>query len=50
MLWSFATHVAQFGQAKLWLIYLYLGNLSKYAHCKPSEHAGHQAAYLPAVN
>lgn len=50
MLWSDATHVAQFGQAKLWPIYLYLGNLSKYARCKPSEHAGHQAAYLPTVN
>ena len=50
MLWSDATHVAQFGQAKLWPIYLYLGNLSKYARCKPSEHAGYQAAYLPTVN
>ncbi|KIM71647.1 hypothetical protein PILCRDRAFT_82571, partial [Piloderma croceum F 1598] len=49
MLWSDATHVAQFGQAKLWPIYLYLGNISKYAHCKPSEHTGHQAAYLPTV-
>ena len=49
MLWSDATHVAQFGQAKLWPIYLYLGNLSKYAHCKPSKHTGNQAAYLPTV-
>jgi hypothetical protein len=50
MLWSDATHVAQFGQAKLWPIYLYLGNLSKYAHFKPSEHAGYHIAYLPTIN
>lgn len=49
MIWSDATHVAQFGQAKLWPIYLYLGNQSKYARCKPSEHAAHHAAYLPSV-
>jgi hypothetical protein len=49
MIWSDATHVAQFGQAKLWPIYVYLGNLSKYIRSKPSEHAAHQAAYLPTV-
>ena len=49
MLWSDATHVAQFGQVKLWPIYLYLGNLSNYARCKPSDHTVHQAAYRPTV-
>jgi hypothetical protein len=43
MLWLDTTHVAQFDQAKLWPIYLYLGNLSKYTRCKPSEHTEHQA-------
>jgi hypothetical protein len=30
MFWSDATHVAQFGQAKLWPVYAYFGNQSKY--------------------
>lgn len=49
MVWSDATHVAQFGQARLWPIYIYLANLSKYSRCKPTSTASHQAAYLPKV-
>lgn len=49
MVWSDATHVAQFGQAKLWPIYVYFGNLSKYTRCKPTAHSGHQAGYLKSV-
>lgn len=49
MLWSDATHVAQFGQAKLWPIYVYFGNLSKYTRGRPTAHAGHQAGYLCSV-
>ncbi|KIJ22617.1 hypothetical protein M422DRAFT_196960 [Sphaerobolus stellatus SS14] len=30
MFWSDATHLAQFGQAKLWPIYLFFGNQSKW--------------------
>ena len=30
MFWSDATHLANFGTAKLWPIYLFFGNLSKY--------------------
>ncbi|KZP03709.1 hypothetical protein FIBSPDRAFT_672759, partial [Athelia psychrophila] len=49
MVWSDATHVAQFGQAKLWPIYVYFGNLSKYTPCKPTAHSGHQAGYLKSL-
>jgi len=30
MLWLDATHLTSFGMAKMWLIYLLFGNLSKY--------------------
>jgi hypothetical protein len=30
MLWSDSTHLASFGTASLWPIYLFLGNQSKY--------------------
>ncbi|KAF7971982.1 hypothetical protein HWV62_19325 [Athelia sp. TMB] len=49
MVWSDATHVAQFGQSKLWPIYVYFGNLSKYTRAKPTAHAGHQAGYLNSL-
>ena len=49
MFWSDATHVAQFGQAKLWPIYLYFGNQSKYTRSKRQAHAAHHIAYLPHV-
>ena len=34
MFWSDATHLANFGTAKLWPIYMFLGNLSKYTCCR----------------
>ncbi|KZV69074.1 hypothetical protein PENSPDRAFT_735574 [Peniophora sp. CONT] len=49
MFWSDGTHLAQFGQAKAWPIYLFLGNLSKYTRCKPSVHAAYHIAYLASV-
>ena len=33
MFWLNATHLATFGTAKLWPIYLLFGNLSKYIQC-----------------
>ncbi|PSR71616.1 hypothetical protein PHLCEN_2v12469 [Hermanssonia centrifuga] len=50
MLWSDSTHLANFGTASLWPIYLYLGNLSKYLRCKPSSFAAHHLAYIPSVS
>ncbi|PSR77770.1 hypothetical protein PHLCEN_2v7713, partial [Hermanssonia centrifuga] len=48
MLWSDSTHLANFGTASLWPIYLYFGNLSKYLRCKPSHFAAHHIAYIPS--
>ena len=49
MLWSDSTHLANFGNASLWPIYLYTGNQSKYERCKPSAAAAHHIAYIPKV-
>ncbi|KIM42576.1 hypothetical protein M413DRAFT_408453 [Hebeloma cylindrosporum] len=49
MLYSDATHVAQFGQAKLWPIYGYIGNGSKYERGRPSANAGYNVAFLPSL-
>ncbi|PBK93718.1 hypothetical protein ARMGADRAFT_1046004 [Armillaria gallica] len=49
MFWSDAMHVAQFGQAKMWPIYLFFGNLSKYLCCRPSSNSAHHVAFLPSV-
>ena len=50
MLWSDSTHLAEFGQAKAWPIYMSLGNQSKYERAKPGAHALHHLAYLPSVS
>lgn len=49
MFWSDSTHLASFGTASLWPIYLYFGNQSKYTRAKPSEFAAHHLAYVPKV-
>lgn len=50
MFWSDSTHLANFGNASLWPIYLYLGNQTKYVRCKPSAAAAHHIAYIPKVS
>ncbi|TFK59842.1 hypothetical protein BDN72DRAFT_780189 [Pluteus cervinus] len=45
--YSDATHVAQFGQAKLWPIYVYFGNQSKYERGRRSARAAYNLAFLP---
>ena len=50
MLWSDSTHLASFGNAALWPIYLFVGNQSKYARAKPSAFAAHHLAYIPKVS
>ncbi|KAG1897413.1 uncharacterized protein F5891DRAFT_1191849 [Suillus fuscotomentosus] len=47
MLWSDSTHLASFGNASLWPIYLFIGNQSKYIHGKPTSFAAHHLAYIP---
>jgi len=50
MLWSDSTHLTSFGNASLWPIYLYVGNLSKYIRSKPTSNSAHHLAYIPKVN
>jgi len=49
LLYSDSTHLASFGTASLWPIYLYLGNVSKYIHSKPTSFSAHHIAYIPTV-
>lgn len=50
MFWSDSTHLANFGTAKVWPLYLYFGNLSKYLRGKPASGACHHVAYIPSVS
>jgi Plavaka transposase len=49
MIWSDATQLTTFGNAKLWPVYMYFGNESKYRRCKPSHHLGNHVAYFQKV-
>ena len=49
MFWSDSTHLTNFGTAKLWPIYLFFGNLSKYIWSRLSSGACHHIAYIPSV-
>ena len=49
MFWSDMTHLANFGTAKLWLIYMFFSNLSKYTHAEPLSHACYHVAYIPSL-
>jgi hypothetical protein len=49
MVWSDSTHLANFGTASLWPIYVFFGSLSKYFRAKPSSFAAHHLAYIPSV-
>jgi hypothetical protein len=50
MFWSDSTHLANFGTASLWPLYLFFGNLSKWVRSKPRAGACHHVAYLPKVS
>ncbi|PPR03034.1 hypothetical protein CVT24_012265 [Panaeolus cyanescens] len=49
MLWSDLTHLANFGNASLWPIDLYLGNLSKYVRANLTSCSAHHLAYIPSL-
>ena len=49
LIWSDGTALAQFGNAEMWPIYLYVGNQSKYERPKPNSQNSHHIAYLPKV-
>ncbi|THH16116.1 hypothetical protein EUX98_g9355 [Antrodiella citrinella] len=46
---SDATLVTQWGQKKVWPVYMYFGNQSKYERARPTAHAGHLVGYLPSL-
>lgn len=50
MLWSDATHLAEFGSASIWPLYMYFAGHSKYIRAKPSSGVGHHLAYIPSVS
>lgn len=50
LLYSDSTHLTSFGNASLWPIYAYFGNISKYHHCIPSASMAHHLAYIPKVS
>lgn len=49
MLWSDSTHLANFGTASLWPLYLFFGNQSKWVRGKPKSASCHHVAYIPKV-
>ncbi|KAJ7703978.1 hypothetical protein B0H17DRAFT_1193907 [Mycena rosella] len=49
MFWSDSTHLANFGNASLWPLYTFFGNLSKYIRAKPTANAGFHQAYFPSL-
>ena len=50
MFWSDSTHLASFGNASLWPIYLFFGNQSKWLRGKPRTGSCHHIAYIPKVS
>jgi len=50
MLWSDATQLTAFGTAKLWPLYIYMGNESKYMRCQPLANLCSHAAYFHTVS
>ncbi|KIK18270.1 hypothetical protein PISMIDRAFT_14512 [Pisolithus microcarpus 441] len=49
MFWSDSTQLAQFGSAKLWPLYVFFGNESKYRRCQPSNHLCSHVAYFQVL-
>ncbi|KAI0629503.1 hypothetical protein C8Q77DRAFT_1065419 [Trametes polyzona] len=49
LLWSDTTLLAQFGSAKLWPIYLYIGNISKYVRGMPTQFVAQHITYVPEL-
>ena len=49
MLWSDETHLTSFGATKLWPVYAFFGNESKYRRGKPSCNSCNHVAYFEKV-
>lgn len=50
MFFSNATHLANFGTAKAWPLYVYFGNLTKYLRSSPTSGSCHLIGFLPSVS
>jgi Plavaka transposase len=50
MFWSDSTHLTNFGNTKLWPLYMYFGNESKYRRGKPSCNLCEHIAYFETVS
>ena len=50
MFWSDAMHLSTFGSAKLWPVYMFFGNESKYCHCMPTQNLCEHVAYFENVS
>ena len=50
MFFSDATHLANFGTAKAWPLYVYFGNLTKYVRSSPTSGSCHLVGFLPSVS
>jgi hypothetical protein len=50
MIWSDSTHLAAFGDASLWPVYMYFGNQSKYIRSKVNTFSANHLAYIPKVS
>ena len=50
MIYSDSTHLANFGTAALWPIYIWFGCLSKYIRAKVTSFSAHHLAYLPSMS
>jgi Plavaka transposase len=49
MFWSDSTHLTNFGDTKLWPLYMFFGNESKYRRCRPSTNLCEHVAYFEKV-
>ncbi|KAG6819019.1 hypothetical protein H0H93_016314, partial [Arthromyces matolae] len=49
MLYSDSTHLASFGNASLWPVYMWFGGLSKYIRGKVTSFSAHHLVYLPSL-
>ena len=50
MFWSDETLLTSFGKMKLWPVYMFFGNESKYRRCKPSLNLCNHIAYFESVS
>jgi hypothetical protein len=50
MLGSDALQLGAFSTQKAWMLYMWLGNLSKYERCKPTSGSCFELAHIPSVS